>query len=330
MTLTKPTFDVIRRLIPPLSPDFHKGQAGRVCVIGGSDDYTGAPYFSAISALKLGADMAHVVCQPTAAIAIKNPDLTSEEIIDNVSSLFKRAHVLTIGPGLSRDKMMLECTKGIILKAKEEHIPMVIDADGLFLIQNNPDIIKDYSEAILTPNVNEFKRLCETMRIEFEDDCKGELAQKLSQAFGGVTIVQKGKNDLISNGNSIFLVDHKSGLKRCGGQGDILTGLISTFVAWGVAYKKNIWQFKKFGISTDSPHLLCDLYFLHYLLILKHDCKRHDNSISPTDIPMLASFAGCTINRECSWAAFSKLGRSVQTSDMIPEIGPSFQRLFER
>ncbi|RIB21532.1 Ribokinase-like protein [Gigaspora rosea] len=318
MTLTKPTFDVIRRLIPPLSPDFHKGQAGRVCVIGGSDDYTGAPYFSAISALKLGADMAHVVCQPTAAIAIKNyspgtlyilvfcksrhdfknPDLTSEEIIDNVSSLFKRAHVLTIGPGLSRDKMMLECTKGIILKAKEEHIPMVIDADGLFLIQNNPDIIKDYSEAILTPNVNEFKRLCETMRIEFEDDCKGELAQKLSQAFGGVTIVQKGKNDLISNGNSIFLVDHKSGLKRCGGQGDILTGLISTFVAWGVAYKKNIWQ--------------------------------HDNSISPTDIPMLASFAGCTINRECSWAAFSKLGRSVQTSDMIPEIGPSFQRLFER
>ncbi|CAG8445577.1 14405_t:CDS:2, partial [Dentiscutata heterogama] len=246
-----------------------------------------SPYFSAFSALKLGADMAHIVCQPTAAISIKNPDLTSEEIIDNVTSLFKRTHVLVIGPGLSRDKMMLECAKGIILKAKEEHIPMVIDADGLFLIQNDPDIIKDYSEAILTPN-----------RIEYEDDHKGELIQKLSRVFGGVTIVQKGENDLISNGNSVFLVDNKGGLKRCGGQGDILTGLISTFISWGVAYKKNIWA--------------------------------HDNSISPTDIPMLASFAGCTLMRECSWAAFTKLGRSVQTSDMIPEIGPSFQRLFER
>ncbi|CAG8455200.1 25048_t:CDS:2 [Dentiscutata erythropus] len=267
MTLTKPAFDVIRRLIPQLTYDLHKGQSGRVCVIGGSDDYTGAPYFSAFSALKLGADMAHIVCQPTAAISIKNPDLTSEEIIDNVTSLFKRTHVLVIGPGLSRDKMMLECAKGIILKAKEEHIPMIIDADGLFLIQNDPDIIKDYSEAILTPNVNEFRRLCEAM----------------------------GKNDLISNGNSVFLVDNKGGLKRCGGQGDILTGLISTFISWGVAYK-----------------------------------KKDDNSISPTDIPMLASFAGCTLMRECSLVAFEKLGRSVQTSDMIPEIGPSFQRLFGR
>ncbi|CAG8851110.1 33838_t:CDS:2, partial [Racocetra persica] len=75
-----------------------------------------------------GADMAHVVCQPTAAISIKNyspdlmvhpymrksektPDLTPKEIIDNVTSLFKRLHVLVVGPGLSRDKMMLECAK---------------------------------------------------------------------------------------------------------------------------------------------------------------------------------------------------------------------------
>ncbi|CAG8798281.1 19179_t:CDS:10, partial [Cetraspora pellucida] len=319
MTLTKPSLDLIRRLIPPLSYELHKGQSGRVCVIGGSEDYTGAPYFSAFSALKLGADMAHIVCQPTAAISIKSnslcfhyvidlmvhpymrisentPDLIPKEIIDNVTSLFKRLNVLVIGPGLSRDKMMLECAKGIILKAKEQNIPLIIDADGLFLIQNYPDLVKNYSEAILTPNVNEFRRLCETMGIEFEDDHE-KLTKNLSRAFGGVTIVRKGKNDIISNGNSTFLVDNKGGLKRCGGQGDILTGLISTFIAWGVAYKKNIWE--------------------------------HDNSITSSDIPMLASFAGCTLMRECSWAAFEKFGRSVQTSDMIPEIGPSFQRLFK-
>ncbi|CAG8787688.1 851_t:CDS:1, partial [Racocetra fulgida] len=56
------------------------------------------------------------------------PDLTPKEIIDNVTSLFKRLHVLVIGPGLSRDEMMLECAKGIILNAKEQHIPIIVDA----------------------------------------------------------------------------------------------------------------------------------------------------------------------------------------------------------
>ncbi|CAG8831577.1 17773_t:CDS:2, partial [Racocetra persica] len=53
MTLTKPSLKTISRLVPPLSYELHKGQSGRVGVIGGSEDYTGAPYFSAFSALKL-------------------------------------------------------------------------------------------------------------------------------------------------------------------------------------------------------------------------------------------------------------------------------------
>ncbi|CAG8697344.1 5222_t:CDS:10, partial [Acaulospora morrowiae] len=314
MTLTKPSLDTILQLIPPLSPDFHKGQAGRVCVVGGSEEYTGAPYFSAISALKLGSDMAHVVCEPTAATAIKSyspdlmvypymrkskkdSDLNPEDVVNNVATLLPRIHVLVLGPGLSRDTMMQNCAKGIIQKAKEKELPIVIDADGLFLVQNDPDIIKNYSKAILTPNVNEFQRLCEKMNISFEDNHKDEMAQKLSQAFGGITIVQKGKNDLISNGNTVFIVDNKGGFKRCGGQGDVLTGLIATFLAWGIAYQKKLWK--------------------------------HDNTILPSDIPMLASFAGCTIVRECSRAAFEKLGRSVQTSDIISEIGPIFKQKFE-
>ncbi|CAI2169774.1 17930_t:CDS:10 [Funneliformis geosporum] len=310
----KPAIEKIRQLIPPLLPEFHKGQAGRICVVGGSEEYTGAPYFSSFSALKLGADIAFVVCEPTAALAIKNyaPDLmvhpymrqsgdtgkSLEEVINNVTGLFPRTHVLIVGPGLSRDKMMLESAKGIITKAKEKNLPLVIDADGLFLIQNHPEIIKDYPKAILTPNIVEFKRLCDAMNIKLEGNNKDDMIGLLGQAFGGVTIVQKGQYDLISNGKEVFKVDDKGGLKRCGGQGDILTGLIATFLAWGSAYHDKLWQ--------------------------------HDNSISPTEIPMLASYAACTLMRECSRSAFEKFGRAVQTSDMINEIGPSFQKLYER
>jgi ATP-dependent NAD(P)H-hydrate dehydratase len=93
----------------------------------------------------------------------------------------------------------------------------------LYLVQNHPEIIKGYSNAILTPNLAEFKRLCERMvngkiltcdettknsncffyyqKINFEDSNKDNMVGLLSQAFGGVTIVQKGQYDLISNGN---------------------------------------------------------------------------------------------------------------------------------
>lgn len=58
----------------------------------------------------------------------RDTDKTSEEIINNVAGLFPRSHVIVVGPGLSRDKMMLECAKGIITKAKEKDLPLVIDA----------------------------------------------------------------------------------------------------------------------------------------------------------------------------------------------------------
>lgn len=56
-------------MVPPMLESFHKGQLGRVAVIGGSEDYTGAPYFSAMASAKLGADMVIV-------LALLSPNLS--------------------------------------------------------------------------------------------------------------------------------------------------------------------------------------------------------------------------------------------------------------
>lgn len=66
-----------KSIVQPLLPNFHKGQAGRICVIGGCEDYTGAPFFSCHSAALLGSDMNHIVCEKLAAPTIKlySPDL---------------------------------------------------------------------------------------------------------------------------------------------------------------------------------------------------------------------------------------------------------------
>ena len=62
----------VQRLVPPLSFDSRKGQNGRIGVLGGSYEYTGAPYYAAQSALQAGADLAYVFCADGAAPAIKS------------------------------------------------------------------------------------------------------------------------------------------------------------------------------------------------------------------------------------------------------------------
>lgn len=57
MASRKELLNQVYRLVPPMLESFHKGQLGRVAVIGGSEDYTGAPYFSAMASARLGADM---------------------------------------------------------------------------------------------------------------------------------------------------------------------------------------------------------------------------------------------------------------------------------
>ena len=86
-----------------------------------------------------------------------------EEIHQSVDDVVSRLHVLVVGPGLGRDDHMQACAREAISIAKKRDIGLVIDADGLWFINNNIDAIKGYKKAILTPNVMEMKRLCEKL-----------------------------------------------------------------------------------------------------------------------------------------------------------------------
>lgn len=101
-----------KEFIPQLTSKLHKGQCGRIGVFGGSLEYTGAPYFAAISALKLGADLVHVFCCKSAASTIKSysPELIVHPLLDDINGFSKivpwldRLHAIVIGPGLGRDE----------------------------------------------------------------------------------------------------------------------------------------------------------------------------------------------------------------------------------
>lgn len=167
--------------------------------------------------------------------------------------MLPRLHVLVIGPGLGRDPLMQDTCAKVIEAARKENIPFVLDADGLNIAQTRPELVQGYRECILTPNVVEFGRLCKSKGIDTEGLEGGRGAERLARAFGGVTIIQKGREDWISNGEETFVSDLKGGLKRSGGQGDTLTGSLATFLGWRKAYLDKIWDHEG---DLDSVELL--------------------------------------------------------------------------
>ena len=215
----------------------------------------------------------HVICTPEAGAVIKTyspnlmvhplmrqtPDSGSsdksndletdpERIASNIIEMLPRLHVLVIGPGLGRDPLMQATVARVIRAARNKDLPVVLDADALQVVQSDPDIVRGYKNAILTPNVVEFKRLGDALGVEMTANKETQQVETLARVLKGVTIVQKGANDFISNGEATLVNDLQGGKKRSGGQGDTLTGSIATFLGWRKAYLDGLWE-------MDDPKL---------------------------------------------------------------------------
>ncbi|RPA71769.1 carbohydrate kinase [Ascobolus immersus RN42] len=321
-TSTRSLLTRVRQIIPPLAEWMHKGQQGRIAVIGGSEDYTGAPFFACNAAALLGADMAHVICEPLAAQVIKtyspnlmvhpymrasnhtssNDDVASAQA--KLDSLLERVHSIVVGPGLGRDDLMLETAGKAIEKAKSLGLGVVLDADGLFLLQHKKELLKGYRKAVITPNKMEFMRLCKSFGVEMTSDQPsetqrdgGEDCKRLAQALDGVTVVQKGRVDWISNGKRTICCEMQGGLKRSGGQGDTLSGSLVTMLAWKRAYQEGLWK--------------------------------HDNKLEEEELMFLTAYGACAITRLCSRKAYEKKGRALQASDLPLELPEAFKTLYE-
>ncbi len=154
---------------------------------------------------------------------------------------------------------MLAHARTAISIARNRGMYIVLDADGLYMVGKDKSIIQGYRRAVITPNVVEFKRLSEQIGVS-PDTPPDQKARLLSRLLGGVTVLQKGPQDIIVTDtegeeaslstsqlhsadpekekfNELVKVDTPGGLKRCGGQGDVLSGSVGAFLAWGRCYE---------------------------------------------------------------------------------------------
>ena len=209
----------------------HKGDYGHLLIVAGCNTMPGAAVLATGAALVSGCGLVTVHSTERALQAIVNnfpSAMLSEDPrpqFSKVPATLERYSAIAVGPGLGKDEMSRLALKDL-LKAG---IPMVIDADALNLIAENPKMLTLIPKgSVMTPHIGELRRL-----ISFEKGHEEEAAQELSLKSGCV-VVLKGYHSKIFSPDGACLVNTTGnpGMAK-GGSGDVLTGLVGGLMARG-------------------------------------------------------------------------------------------------
>ncbi len=227
-------------LLPPLEARAHKGTRGRVVVVGGSEGMTGALRMAARAAFASGAGLVHVAApEPTIAI-VRSADPDLQTLIQDFDqapseallSLVGQADALIVGPGLGRAEGRRKFLRPVLEVARA----VVVDADGLMAFAGAaPELgaARNGKSLVLTPHPGEFRALFADLSADMEVDPWGAAARAAHSI--GATVLLKGVPTVVAHeGKAVqTIVAGNPGLAT-GGSGDVLAGLVATFLAQGL------------------------------------------------------------------------------------------------
>jgi len=220
----------VEQAIKPRIGTEHKGDFGRVLVIGGNFMYKGAPALASMAVLRSGADIAYAVT-PTGFCGMPDvirfslgSDFLTPADIPKITPLLNKADVLLIGPGLGEEKDTVKAINDILALLNGK--PVVLDADALKAIK--PDLLKKL-KAIVTPHSKEFSTLF-GRKVPKDAESASVLVKETAKKFN-CTILFKGPVDIISDGSRVKLNEGGNARMTVGGTGDVLAGLTAGFVA---------------------------------------------------------------------------------------------------
>jgi NAD(P)H-hydrate epimerase len=220
----------------------HKGDHGRVLVIGGSEDFHGAPTLAALAALGVGVDLVYVAVPEHVAheVASASPDLIvirlrgrnlSMENLDQLRKWVSQASAVVFGPGLGLEEKTRNAVKAVVEEVEAKGRPLLLDADGL----------KAFSEfkrplncpLVVTPHAGEYAILTGQKLSEGIEDRVKEVSNTAKRL--GCVVVVKSPIDIISDGSRVKLnrFVHNPGM-TVGGTGDILSGIIGALMSQGI------------------------------------------------------------------------------------------------
>jgi NAD(P)H-hydrate epimerase len=218
----------------------HKGQHGRLLIIGGNETYSGAPALTGLAAYSTGIDLVYIAAPETAAkiiagfspslITLKlNGDYFSTKNIEQIEDMLDKVDAVALGPGLGLKKETVNSICKIIEKIQLYDLPIIIDADGLKAFSESRVPLK--TPTVFTPHSREFQKLT-GKKIPQDFVTKAKLVEEEALKLNSI-ILLKGDIDIISDGViTRYNLTGNPGM-TVGGSGDVLTGIISGFIAMG-------------------------------------------------------------------------------------------------
>ena len=265
------TSDWARLRLPERAGQSNKGTFGRVLIVAGSANYTGAAALAALGALRAGAGLVTLagIAPVRAAVAAQFPEITFLSLPeyegavgrgsgDVVARALPSYDVLLIGPGLGQSANAQALVRGILSDPASGSIATVVDADALNClakVSNWPALL--HPGAVLTPHPGEFGRLAATAISEVQSN-RVSVARDQAHEWGQ-TVILKGAHTIVAGpeGQTLISSSANAGLATAG-TGDVLAGTIAGLMAQGVN------PIESAGLGTFLHSAAGDLYLDEY------------------------------------------------------------------
>ena len=224
----------IKNLFLKREKDTNKGDFGKVGILGGSINYSGAIKLATMSlaSLRSGCGLVKVII-PDEIVSSLSPILLEQILfpyknLEDIKKSIKDLDSLAIGMGWGSNENHLPILKDILENFQGN---LVIDADGLNTLVNHVEILRtSQANIVLTPHLKEFSRLT-SLSIEEIEKNKIEIA-KLFAKENHVILLLKGSTTIVTNGIDVYLINYGTPGMATSGSGDVLSGILAGLLGY--------------------------------------------------------------------------------------------------
>jgi ADP-dependent NAD(P)H-hydrate dehydratase / NAD(P)H-hydrate epimerase len=232
--------DVVQ-LLPHRRVDSHKRSGGALLVVAGSDAMTGAAALVVRGAMRAGcgyvsvactplvAEVVHVSCPEAIVHLITDKDHLGPEVLDDLKDVISKSSLVVAGPGLGQGAEQKALIERLVAECS---LPIVLDADGLNVLGDDPEALGQHKERlVLTPHPAELARLLGVETDEIQTDRLAR-AQEASMRWGAEVLLKGYRTVVCGPEESPLYLNPTGGPELAtAGTGDVLGGVVGTFLA---------------------------------------------------------------------------------------------------
>lgn len=225
---------ILKELIPERKAYSNKGNYGKILIIAGSKDITGAAYFSALASYRAGAGVVTVLTSehieeylksivPEAIVASYSDENACEVALNHVT----KASVIVLGPGIAVNDVSRKLVKTVVSNAT---CPIIVDADGLNVISEDDSLMFNKAQYIFTPHIGEMMRLSKKGKDEILDNLI-KTASDYAKEKGIICVLKDAATVVASPNGDIYINTSGCSAMAKGGSGDVLTGIMAAVMS---------------------------------------------------------------------------------------------------